>query len=57
MVVAEAGNGGDGTMARKAKLLARARANPSDVRFSDLLTLVDAFGFGLDRQEGSHRVS
>ncbi len=32
-------------MMRQRKLLERVRNNPRDVRFSDLLTLVEAFGF------------
>ena len=43
-------------MAKHAKLLARVRNNPRDVRFSDLLTLVAAAGFIAIRQRGtSHR--
>lgn len=43
-------------MARHQKLLQRARNNPRDVRFSDLLTLVAAAGFEAFRQGGtSHR--
>ena len=42
-------------MARIDKLLVRVRNNPRDVRFADLLTLVEAFGFEFLRQEGSHR--
>lgn len=42
-------------MTKKRKLLARARNNPRDVRFSELLTLIEAFGFVFVRQEGSHR--
>jgi hypothetical protein len=44
-------------MARHSTLLARVRNNPRDVRFSDLLTLAEAFGFEFLRQEGSHRHS
>lgn len=40
----------------KRKLLERVRNNPRDVRFSDLVALVGAFGFRLDRTEGSHRI-
>ncbi len=43
-------------MARHQKLLQRARNNPRDVRFSDLLTLATAAGFESIRQGGtSHR--
>lgn len=37
------------------KLLARARNNPCNVRFSDLLLLVESSGFVFKRQAGSHR--
>ena len=43
-------------MTRTAKLLARVRNNPRDVRFSDLVALVEAMGFVAIRQRGtSHR--
>ena len=43
-------------MASKDKLLARVRINPRDVRFSDLLTLVEAMGFlPIPQRGGSHR--
>ena len=43
-------------MTTKRKLLARARNNPRNVRFSDLLTMVEAVGFVPIRQRGtSHR--
>lgn len=42
-------------MAKHEKLLLRVRNNPRNVRYSDMLTLVDAFGFRFLRQEGSHR--
>lgn len=43
-------------MPRRSKLLARVRNNPNDVRFTDLLTLVEAFGFvRKPGQSGSHR--
>jgi predicted RNA binding protein YcfA (HicA-like mRNA interferase family) len=38
------------------RILERARNNPNDVRFSDLLTLVEAFGYTLARITGSHRI-
>jgi predicted RNA binding protein YcfA (HicA-like mRNA interferase family) len=38
------------------KILAQARNNPKDVRFSDLLGLAEALGYRFDRQNGSHRV-
>ena len=40
-------------MVRKAKLLARVRNNSRDVRFSDLLALVEGAGFILIRQRGT----
>ena len=40
----------------KLRRLERARNNPRDVRFSDLLSLVEAHGFVLDRIDGSHHV-
>jgi predicted RNA binding protein YcfA (HicA-like mRNA interferase family) len=43
-------------MARMEKLLLRTRNNQRDVRFSDLLMLVEAFGYVPIRQRpGSHR--
>ncbi len=51
-MVAQGGVG----MARHRKLLERVRNNPRDVRFSDLLTLVEAHGFVLIGPGGtSHR--
>lgn len=41
---------------KAAKILAQAKANPVGVRFADLIRLVEAAGFVLDRQNGSHRV-
>lgn len=38
------------------KILAKARNNPRDVRFSDLLALATAFGYHLDRTSGGHRI-
>lgn len=38
------------------KILAQARNNPRDVRFSDFVKLVEAFGFVPRRQSGSHRM-
>jgi predicted RNA binding protein YcfA (HicA-like mRNA interferase family) len=37
-------------------ILAQAKSNPAGVRFRDLVRLVEAVGFVLDRQKGSHRV-
>ncbi|MBA2277882.1 MAG: type II toxin-antitoxin system HicA family toxin [Chloroflexia bacterium] len=38
------------------KLYDRVRNSQTNVRFSDLVRLVEAFGFVLDRQRGSHHV-
>ncbi len=38
------------------KLYDRVRNSQTNVRFSDLARLVEAFGFVLDRQRGSHHV-
>ncbi len=38
------------------RLLEKARNNPTDVRFSDLVLLVEAAGFTLRGSEGSHRL-
>ena len=38
----------------KAKLHEKIRRNHVGVRFSDLCRLAEAFGFGLNRQNGSH---
>ena len=42
-------------MVRKRKLLARVRNNPRNVRFAELLLLVEATRFVFKRQVGSHR--
>ncbi|MFI5350910.1 MAG: type II toxin-antitoxin system HicA family toxin [Elusimicrobiota bacterium] len=36
------------------KLLARVRTNKHNVRFSDFVALIKAFGFEYDHQNGSH---
>lgn len=41
-------------MTKKAKLLASIRNNPKDVRFDDLVTVLEAVGFVRVRQSGSH---
>lgn len=41
-------------MTKHAKLLARIRQNPKNVAFHDLRTLLEAYGFVLDRTRGSH---
>lgn len=38
------------------KLLEKARDSPTNVRFSDFLRLVEAFGYRPERREGSHRI-
>lgn len=43
-------------MTRKQKLLKRLLASPKNVRFSDAVTLAEAFGFRLSRTSGSHRI-
>jgi predicted RNA binding protein YcfA (HicA-like mRNA interferase family) len=39
-----------------ADILAQAKSNPDGIRFRDLVRLVEAAGFELRRQPGSHRV-
>ena len=41
---------------RKEKLLKKVLASTKNVRFNDLVTLVEAFGFRLSRTSGSHHV-
>jgi len=41
---------------KKTKLLEKALASPRNFRFSDLITLVEAFGFRLSRASGSHHI-
>jgi len=38
----------------KRKLLERVLASPKNVQFSDMISLVEAFGFRLSRVRGSH---
>lgn len=38
------------------KLLAKALANPKDMRFSEMLELAKAFGFSLSRVKGGHHI-
>lgn len=42
-------------MAQKRKLLLKAMNNPRGLRFGEFTALIEAFGFGFDRQRGSHR--
>ena len=39
---------------KREKLLKRIRHNPRNVSFQDMRTLLEAFGFVLDRTRGSH---
>ncbi|MBI5241500.1 MAG: type II toxin-antitoxin system HicA family toxin [Elusimicrobia bacterium] len=41
---------------RPEALLRRIRTDRHNLRFSDFIRLVQAFGFRFDRQDGSHRV-
>ena len=41
---------------KRGKLIEAVRRNPRDVRFADLVRLVEALGFVAERQVGSHRV-
>ncbi len=40
----------------KRKLLEKVLASPANVRFEDMVTLVEAFGFHLSRTKGSHYI-
>jgi predicted RNA binding protein YcfA (HicA-like mRNA interferase family) len=40
----------------KRKLLKKILGGPKNVRFGDMVTLVEAFGFRLDRTSGSHHI-
>ena len=41
---------------KKRKLLEKAMAGSKDIRFADMVTLVEAFGFRLSRVKGSHHI-
>lgn len=41
---------------KKNKLLQKALDSPKNFRFSDAVTLVEAFGIRLSRQKGSHHI-
>lgn len=41
---------------KKQKLLQKALAAPRNLRFDDMVALVEAFGFRLSRSRGSHKV-
>jgi predicted RNA binding protein YcfA (HicA-like mRNA interferase family) len=43
-------------MAKKRRLLERVLFSPTNVRFGDMVTLVEAFGFHLSRIRGSHHI-
>ena len=43
-------------MVKKRKLLQKALSSPKNVRFSEVVTLVEAFGFRLSRVKGSHHI-
>lgn len=40
----------------KRKLLRKALAGAQDIRFNDMVALVEAFGFVLSRTKGSHHI-
>jgi predicted RNA binding protein YcfA (HicA-like mRNA interferase family) len=41
---------------KKQKLLAKALAGSKNIRFNDMVSLVEAFGFHLSRVSGSHHI-
>jgi len=41
---------------RKHKLLDKALNSPRNLRFSEMVTLIEAFGFHLSRVNGSHHI-
>jgi len=41
---------------KKRKLLQKALSSPKNVRFDEMVTLVEAFGFRLSRVKGSHHI-
>ena len=43
-------------MVKKRKLLQKALSSPKNVRFSEMVTLAEAFGFHLSRVKGSHHI-
>jgi predicted RNA binding protein YcfA (HicA-like mRNA interferase family) len=43
-------------MSKKQKLLRQVLNNPKNVSFKDMVSLVEAFGFMLDRINGSHHI-
>ncbi len=43
-------------MTQRRKLLQKALSSPKNVRFSEMATLLEAFGFRLSRIKGSHHI-
>ncbi|HBQ98576.1 MULTISPECIES: type II toxin-antitoxin system HicA family toxin [unclassified Roseofilum] len=43
-------------MSKKQKLLRQVLNNPKNVSFKDIVSLLEAFGFTLDRINGSHHI-
>jgi hypothetical protein len=43
-------------VAPRRKLLLKALNNPQGLRFGEFVSLIESFGFVLDRQRGSHRL-
>ena len=41
---------------KKRKLLKKALTSPRNMRFKEMITLVEAFGFRLSRVKGSHHI-
>jgi predicted RNA binding protein YcfA (HicA-like mRNA interferase family) len=41
---------------KKRKLLKKALTNPRNMRFREMVTLIEAFGFRLSRVKGSHHI-
>lgn len=41
---------------KKKKLLRKALTSPKNFRFSDMIALVEAYGFRLSRSSGSHHI-
>ena len=41
-------------MTQRDKLVARIKARPPRARYSDVRALLEAFGWSVDRQDGSH---
>ena len=41
---------------KRRKLLPKALSSPKNVRFNEMVTLVEAFGFRLSRVKGSHHI-